>query len=602
MSTETHSEHEDDREEQQDFGEDRVDEIGGSLMDTIEADARLQSGVPGDKRVGDLDFIQMTGLTRPTAKAVSYPPAPAPAPPMEDLDPSRPVSFFESGVRDVDHTLAPMAMEVPSAPRPPLSSPPVELVSSSSADALKKIVADLAESPDLFQETEVSESADVPFPLLDQTAEAPPEPSTEEEPSSLDETLSKLLAQFQVHETELPTASSLSAPPPSVEAARGPVDADRRLVEAEQLLQELEQQPRASEFELAGDTSAGVPHRFEWHDPGPSFHDLEPESESERRIVYDYSAAPGRHRKTRNQLSRQRRRFIRVTSFILLLCGAGVGAYGIYRFYINPAIMTPEEMITLAMQQMNARDFEGASRTYARFAQRYASHPFRPEAEFNAAYALRAEPVSGPKAEALRKQSLAFFETFVTKNPSDPRRPRAESMMGIIQYELGHYEQAISFLREPTRIAQDPGAALPILRALAGAYRQMGDYEHAESACLQAAVLPKNYTCDADYYELGDMACQRAKQSTSKEERDKLLRSALDYWNKALHVNSIDPGTREDIQKQMDRIETETGVTVTKDAAKAVPVEEAVPGGKENLPAPQAGASSPPPTQSDSGL
>ena len=561
MRAETDNEHDGSLDGQANALNGFADDISGSLIETIETDARLQSGVPGDKRVGDLDFIQMTGLTRPGTSM--HPQAPAAPPASEDLDPSRPVSFFETGVRDVDHTLSPGAIETPPALRADGLSDSTRLAApSTSAAALKKIVAELAESPGLFPDAGHEIQAEYAVAEPEPVPETPPAAAAEES-SSLDETLSQLLSQLQAAESASPPALHEIAAPDTTDGTRGAANADRRLAEAEQLLQELEQQPRDSSADFFSESTAPPlrKYRFEWQDPGPPSEEPDPEAESERRIVYDYSAAPGRRRITRHQLSRQRRRFIRISLAALAVLAACAGAYLAYHYYINPAIMTPEEMIALAANQTAGCDFQKASQTYQWFVKRYPEHPFRPEAEFAAAWSLRAVPVTGPTAELLRKEALDLFARFVQNNPADPRRARAESVMGIIQYELGQYEQAINSLRDPARLAQDPSAALPMLRALAGAYRQINDFEHAESAYLQAAVHPRNYSSDADYFELGDLAAQRAKSVEDKTERAKFQASALDYWNRATHVSGIDPSVREEIQKHIDRLKTETGLT-----------------------------------------
>ncbi|HOS02683.1 MAG TPA: hypothetical protein PKZ01_06365, partial [Candidatus Hydrogenedentes bacterium] len=47
--------------------------IDEDLFDRIHGDPRLESGVPEEMRGNDLEFIQMTGLTRPDAVAPHAP-------------------------------------------------------------------------------------------------------------------------------------------------------------------------------------------------------------------------------------------------------------------------------------------------------------------------------------------------------------------------------------------------------------------------------------------------------------------------------------------------------------------------------------------------
>ncbi|MCL4219339.1 MAG: hypothetical protein KJ052_20345, partial [Candidatus Hydrogenedentes bacterium] len=74
-----------------------VSRIEDDLRNELEQDNRLQSGVPPERRRSDLDFIKMTGLTRPNDET----------PVEESSGPvDRPLSFYEEGVADVDAALA----------------------------------------------------------------------------------------------------------------------------------------------------------------------------------------------------------------------------------------------------------------------------------------------------------------------------------------------------------------------------------------------------------------------------------------------------------------------------------------------------------------
>jgi tetratricopeptide (TPR) repeat protein len=529
--------------------QDRLKEIGGSFMETIEEDERFQSGVPNSQRVMDLDFIQMTGLTRPMPKHTS---PPSEASLMEDIDSSVPVNFFESGVQDVDHALSPSPMEPYPAVSPSATLP--SPVSSSSAEALRQIASDLEKTKDLFDESFVQTSHERP-------ARASQAFSGDRDLPDLEDTLSQLLSEFQQPgNTAQPPADAPNAGSYPENTPIIPNSAER-LVEAEHLLQALEQQPFESHADRDLPTAplkiGTGSHRFEWQDPGPLKAEQETEQESERRLVYDYSASPSKHRAPRSHVFRQRKRIFRAVAVILVLAASSTGGYFAYRHYIGPTFMLPDELIALASAQMESGNYRDASHTYTRFVGRYPDNPRRPEAQFNAAFALRSVQAEGPAAQQLQKETLALFQSFIKDNPHDPHRARAETIAGIVQFELNNYEAAIDILRSPDRLAEDPGASLPILRTLAAAYRKMGDYEHAESTYLQAAVFPKNYRADIDYYEAGDMTQERANLTEDKAEKERLFNVALDYWFKATHVINIDPITREEIQKQIDRLKTE---------------------------------------------
>ena len=78
----------------------RLDQLDGSLRDRIDQDHRFQSGVPEHQRPTDLEFILMSGLTRPAPENVLSP-----------ADFSRPISFFEEGVVDVDDSMMPATID-----------------------------------------------------------------------------------------------------------------------------------------------------------------------------------------------------------------------------------------------------------------------------------------------------------------------------------------------------------------------------------------------------------------------------------------------------------------------------------------------------------
>lgn len=70
-----------------------LDQLDGNLREELLSDERLGDGIPQEHRTDDIDFIRMSGLAAP--------------PGDDDLDPSKPVSFFEKGVDDVDASMSP---------------------------------------------------------------------------------------------------------------------------------------------------------------------------------------------------------------------------------------------------------------------------------------------------------------------------------------------------------------------------------------------------------------------------------------------------------------------------------------------------------------
>ena len=86
----------------------RVEDIDGSFVEGLEPDDRLQSGVPEKQRATDLDFIQMSGLTKPLPQAK---PGDLPGYRAESVEAVEPVDFYEQGVSDVDAEIARPVLE-----------------------------------------------------------------------------------------------------------------------------------------------------------------------------------------------------------------------------------------------------------------------------------------------------------------------------------------------------------------------------------------------------------------------------------------------------------------------------------------------------------
>jgi TolA-binding protein len=262
---------------------------------------------------------------------------------------------------------------------------------------------------------------------------------------------------------------------------------------------------------------------------------------------------------------------------------------------VSARIVSADEL----WKESESRSEEGAYSTASRLCQdffrRFPEDPRSSEAQFNAGFLLQLErPTTKESRDATLTQAAELLSQFVEKNPTDLKRARAVSVLGEIYCSLGRYTEATELLRDPKRQLEDPDAALPILRTLALANLGIGNYDGAESAYLQAAVLPKNYTCDQDYRALGDMFRQRADITPTDEEKKKLLEMSLKYWKMAVEMSGMDPSDRKQVQQQIDRTEIETGGVPAegKDPAdtEAAPSEEAAPkaGAVDIEPAPDA--------------
>lgn len=146
--------------------------IDGSLFNGMPVDDRYESGVPETQRGNSLDFIQMTGLTRPPLRQALHniEGALAQAPIYDDLNPQGPLSFYEKGVSDVDDTLGgdlllgglrDITLDADLIPNRNAEPLVVDGGTSRSAQAFRDIVAGLQhvdESPEITPATADEES------------------------------------------------------------------------------------------------------------------------------------------------------------------------------------------------------------------------------------------------------------------------------------------------------------------------------------------------------------------------------------------------------------------------------------------------------------
>jgi tetratricopeptide (TPR) repeat protein len=482
----------------------RTARIDGDLLDGLDEDARLQSSIPRSQQTIDLDFIQMTGLTRPPATNT-----------IEDSDPRHSLNYYPPGGADLG--VFPKLPAPPMTEREPEQSPPVSPAAAGAAlpEEMRPVDADSFD--------ELLKSSDIDRALTDAIRIPHPEDQDRQ-----------------------PTQR---VPPGAV---------TQRLAEAEQLLHELEQQHRENLPPPTPDSSAKrlpftAPLEIRWpRPPGPGANAPAAETETTDAVASGRPAS----REPRPRRRRWRLGFLAV--FLAVLAAGGVVAY---RTLARPVIASPEQAISEAQRLAAGGKYEDAARAFQRFAEQHPGHPFRPEAQYEAAFALHLAPgASRDAARTLREESLAQFKQFVADNPGHAKRPRAECMMGILCFDLGDYPNAISLLREPARQMDDPDAALPVLRTLARACRMNGNVAEAEAAYLQAAALLGNYSPDTDYGELGEMFSTQAEKASGPEERRRYQRQALEYWEQAVRIPQMDPGARDALARQLDRLKAEMGI------------------------------------------
>lgn len=478
---------------------------------------------------------------------------------IEDAAPVLPgAPAAEIGDDDFDALLASLSghkdeVPAPSAePEPeskPEPAPPVvsEVPAAETGDDdFDAVLASLSGSPDEVSVETVSEPE--PEPLV---AEPEADPV-----SGISEDWDTLLDGMTVRGSE-----PILEPTPVPKAV-----ASGALAEAEQLMQALEkrpQRPSPSPVPVAeAEVSTAEPTRMEGIVrealplPAPISASLSgpvvPEGEDgDPQSGYDYNAAPSRRRSRRHsRVARRGLKLAKAVFFIALLAGL-VATLWIY--VASPMLLQDEDLAVRAERLMAARDYSAASQTYLQLASRIApGDTERSNAEFRAAYALTLGPeTSGDDTKRRYGTALALFKQFTEDYPQHPKRARALSLMGRLHFELQDFEQAIAVLRDQVKPADDPAAALSMLRYLARAYSMTGNYEQAETSYLQAATLPGNYNAEADYLELGDLFRQRAGLENDPVARKPLEDMAMSYWNRALQVPGVAPGDRNTLEERL---------------------------------------------------
>jgi tetratricopeptide (TPR) repeat protein len=307
-----------------------------------------------------------------------------------------------------------------------------------------------------------------------------------------------------------------------------------------------------------------------------------PGPDSDLAFNYDYSAAPSRRRSRRHsRVARKSKKIVKAVFFLLLLGGL---AGTLWTFVIGPMMLQDEDLTVRAERELSEQDYRAASHTFLQLASRMApGEKGRSDAEFRAAHTLTLGPATSWDETRQRYESaLALFKKFTEDYPQHPKRTRALSIMGRLHYELKEFEEAIAVLRDQVKPADDPAAALSMLRYLARSYSMTGNYEQAETSYLQSATLPGNYSAESDYLELGDLFRRRAEAARDGAEREQLKEMAMSYWRRAIQVPGIAPGDRSNLEERLQWLsfaeQTDASATEAVPAAEgAAPAPETAP-------------------------
>jgi len=553
------------------------DTIQEKLSQGFEEDPRLSSGVPAAQRGSDLDFIQMSGMVRPT-------PTPAPQTPAidADLDASRPLSFFEKGVADVDAEMSPGIADESETAHQAIA--PIESTRAAMSH-LRDIIADLTkESPTATTDPAL-------MAKLESEGTIPPAPETPAAPV-LEELLSEFAPAHPMHqdapvdETPAPVTiheASVVAPEPEVLAAEPELIAEpevrrvapvlpehaAQLEKAERLLEELE-------------AAQAPPTQFEEHAPIAAA----AAAMAEGKSAFDDEALPDealdfkKHSKRRH---RSPRKFVALKSLGrlaagLLIVGAIAAATYTGYLWIQLRMSAPQQLYNQAAKLVAQGEYEKASEAYEKFASLHPQSPLRPEAQFAAAFVMQLQrPENSDDRQRVAGQSLRLFEQFRQDNPTHPKLSRAETLMGRLNFESERYQEAIELLRNPELRLRDPASAVPALRILARSSAKLGDAEAARSYYLQSAGVQDNYSPDVDYAELGALYQSLADRSEDIDKRIRLQQLAIESWSHALEVPGIDPSSKQSIRSQLDvlreRLQSEPGMSPAMEAldVKEVP-------------------------------
>ena len=172
---------------------------------------------------------------------------------------------------------------------------------------------------------------------------------------------------------------------------------------------------------------------------------------------------------------------------------------------------------------------------------------------FMAGYTMQLVPsVSRANAEAAYENALALLEAFVVEYPNHMKTARAETLMGVLYFNIGRYSEAISILGDPERRLRDPDAYLTSLRTLGRAYATTSRIENAHSAFMRAASLENNFSPDQDYAELGSLHQKLAERGAIEGEKRHHYERAIEQWNYALRVPGLLKERKDDIKLLRD--------------------------------------------------
>jgi tetratricopeptide (TPR) repeat protein len=539
------------------------EEYDEQIQEGLQADPRLDSGVPFSERSSDLDFIQMSGLTAPP-RVDRTPPVVKDTEPSNDLDPNQPISFFEEGVADVDSSMAPAPDDAQPGYQPePDNRAAMEKLRDMIAELTKDEAGPAASSElapptdaaahELTRDTEKARPeppVDIPpsRPEPERITPSPPEASTANaEPFEL--TPLADAADEASTELEAPEEDAEESEPPYTEAVEREIPVAREKpapsIPDETLSARVYTPPPFKPTSSIKPEPSALPD-----DAGDRVRI--PTMKEAEDAMYLRHSAPKTRRRSSGHRKHARQRVIRSVAGLIVVLALAAGGYQMFAWY-EQRVSNPGSMYNEAAALAANERYREASLKYTDFAERNPTHALHADAQFAAAFTLQQlKPTAIDEQTRVYTRALELFQQFLADNPTHAKAPRARTLMGRLHYELGQYQEAIELLREPELRLLDPMAAVPAVRLLARSYAKLGQDDSARSYYLQAVVLQDNHTPDVDYVELGTLYRSMADRAPTEGDRNEYERLAAVQWTHAVQSSGIDPATKKELRAKIN--------------------------------------------------
>ncbi|MCP4644384.1 MAG: tetratricopeptide repeat protein [bacterium] len=563
---------------------DELDKLADHFAGGLDDDERLDDGVPEKLRSADLGFIQMSGVARPDAPDADDGSG------KPDTDTSRPLSFFEEGVADVDSRMAPDALE--SGSRANDEIVPEEGLSDAPIKELRDIIAELRDAASSEPEPEAPPEpwvSDEPLVGADEDADVTSVPEPEgtspgdlREAERLMQELQGQIAapdpseetQAEAEESEPAEESEDVAPqvePEEATAERGvdevtgaaalPDEPDERVEESDGLDETVvDDAELAAAFEPEAEQPDDLPPPVvedSWTASDalvPTADSLASETTTGHGDEESLYAKPSiRRGQRRSGLRRKgRRKLLRLVALVVALACVGSGGYFGWR-WAKVQFTTADQLYGDAAALAKAGDYREAANAFAAFASSHPTHPLRPEAQFMAAHCTQG---ISPPSDRQAGEALAQFEQFIQDNPEgDPAKlARAQIVIGMLHFRLGRMEQALDILSDPELLARDPKSRLAVLRACAGAQAKQGQFDAAVSLYREAIAEPLNRTPDKDHAALAELYETLSHQAVGPDEQSRYRQLAGDEWRAIATAAIVRPADKDYALRRLEKL------------------------------------------------